>query len=465
MERCNVCSEKSYCSLCAHCDKKICEECKGAHMDILRREITRITSQVRRGVNRLQDSLSTVEKNITSLSTICVSASEEVEDLYRRLAKALKDRTEFLRHEIDRYLTTELKFLTHLKDNLEMEIKNIQSNCDVADKYMIESVDWDDAELMDTKEIFLKTVEFLRNFEYEHNDYNRKVRFTIPMDQSQLVNTLATLGDLHTMPHPGLAGHQGNQSALQVPSTAGPGLMRSKSDHRLATQFRQQEERGYGDDETALGGRKFGERQTREKPGGESRYGRGGNEYDYNDYENEPSSRAGKSRFRSRFVRSHQNDNDSDTEQGRNVRFNEKDKDKERERVIDTEDVTRGQLSGIIRLTDSPRVMKRLQDTDKPKKEKKVEPVAPAPKPVQIQPKRTAPAAQRQVSEDDEIAKIKRQNKNAPATTAAAAEPERPTTDRVASLRQRPAAGSEERDSSPSSRRTPPQAEVSSDED
>lgn len=46
MERCNVCSEKAYCSLCHHCDKKVCEECKGAHMEILRREIARINNQV-----------------------------------------------------------------------------------------------------------------------------------------------------------------------------------------------------------------------------------------------------------------------------------------------------------------------------------------------------------------------------------------------------------------------------------
>ena len=48
MERCNVCSEKSYCSVCVHCEKKICSDCKGAHMDILRREIVRINNQVSR---------------------------------------------------------------------------------------------------------------------------------------------------------------------------------------------------------------------------------------------------------------------------------------------------------------------------------------------------------------------------------------------------------------------------------
>lgn len=57
--------------------------------------------------------------------------------------------------------------------------------------------------------------------------------------------------------------------------------------------------------------------------------------------------------FRSRFVRSHQQDDASDNEQSR-VRFYEKEKEKERERVLDTEDVSRGSLSGIIRLADSP---------------------------------------------------------------------------------------------------------------
>lgn len=45
--------------------------------------------------------------------------------------------------------------------------------------------------------------------------------------------------------------------------TPGPGLMRSKSDHRLATQFRQQEDRDEdvrGGRLSPLAGRKFGER-------------------------------------------------------------------------------------------------------------------------------------------------------------------------------------------------------------
>lgn len=51
MERCNVCNEKNYLAVCAHCDKKICEDCKAAHSDILKREIGRINNQVREDIS------------------------------------------------------------------------------------------------------------------------------------------------------------------------------------------------------------------------------------------------------------------------------------------------------------------------------------------------------------------------------------------------------------------------------
>ncbi|XP_066997579.1 RING finger protein nhl-1 isoform X3 [Anabrus simplex] len=511
MERCNVCSEKSYCSVCVHCDKKICSDCKGAHMDILRREIARINNQIRRSLHRLQDSVALIEKNSCSLQQNCNSVSEEVDEIYRRLAKGLKDRTDFLRGEVDRYLSTELRNLSTLKDNLELEITNIQSNCDLADKHMTENVEWDDCELMDAKEIFLKTVEFIRNFEYENTDYARRVRFTMAHDPNQLVLHVAGYGELTiNMPHQpfvggvsggGVVGSSSSGGMLQPPG--GPGLMRSKSDHRLASQFRQQEERGgydrgYGGDGSGdcsssgrvspLGGRKFGERYPSNRGGNErydssSRYGRGGGE-DYrgefeSPYDNDGSRPA--RRYRSRFTRhlgtgTGDGDSDNDTQGNRSVRFSgDTPQHKERERVLDTEDVSKGPLSGITRLYDSPRVMKRLQESEQREKKKDKEP-PPAPTPVST-PKapaaltRRTPAA-RQVSEEDEISKIKRQNKNAP-TSSASTEPSvetpttptRPIADRVAALKQRSVdTASDDRDSQPSSptRKTPPAPEVAS---
>lgn len=420
-------------------------------MDILRREIARINNQVRRGIHRLQDILAVVEKNMLSLQTNCSSVSEEVDEIYRRLGKALKDRTEFLRNEIDRYHGTEVRNLSTLKDNLELEIGNISSNCDLADKHMNEDVEWDDTELMDAKEIFLKTVEFIRNFDYEASDYGRRVRFVMAHDPNQLVLHVAGYGELNiNTANTGFTtgGTAGAGAALAPPG--GPGLMRSKSDHRLASQFRQQEEsrygdRGYGGDageeREVLGGRKFGDRRPAPPPverygdarsyGGRAtgEYG-AGDEYGYDNDSSRPR------RFKSRFVRSQQGGDDSDTEtSGRNVRFNEAEKGKER--VFDTEDVARGPLSGIFRLTDSPRVMKRLQESDPSKKKVKEVPLPqPAPPPKVVQKKPPAPAT-RQISEDDEIAKIKRQNKGA-GPSERAPEAERPPAERVAALKRAP---------------------------
>ncbi|XP_017014429.3 RING finger protein nhl-1 isoform X6 [Drosophila takahashii] len=428
MERCGVCSEKAYLSHCAHCEKKICEDCKSAHMDILRREITRFNSQIRRSLHRLQDSLAIIEKNTMSLQTNAISVTEEIDEIYQRITKAIKDRSDQLKGEIDRYLAVELRNLTTLKENLDLEITNISSNCDTVDKYMNETVEWDDCELMDTKEIFLKTVEFLRHFEYENNDYSRRVRFLVSIDPNQLVMNLATFGDLNIAPHSTPSGGSVSSSHLAPPSTLQPGLMRSKSDHRLATQFRQQEERSGYNDEPVLGGRKFGERPQRSATqANNDRYGRGGGDYDYeNDYDNEGSSgRAGKSsRFRSRFVRSHQND-DSDSEQQQQQRQQEL---KERkDRVLDSEDVSRGQLSGIIRLSDCSRVVQRLADIGKEKKEKKSDAAAAAQAAVQaaIQAQKAAMQRQQQknqqtAADEEELARQKRKNAAASSSSSAA---------------------------------------------
>ncbi|XP_026668078.1 mucin-22 isoform X3 [Ceratina calcarata] len=411
MERCGVCSEKSYCSLCVHCEKKCCPECKDAHMDILRREIVRINSQIRRGLHRLQDALALVEKNTLGLQTNCASVAEEVDEIYRRLSKALKDRTEHLRNEVDRYLGTELRGLIQLKENLELEIANIQSNCDLAEAHINENVPWDDSELLDTKELFLRTVEFIRNFEYEAGDYSRRVRFVMAHDPNQLVLHVAGYGELNIKPETGSGGLLGSSSSLAPPGGS-PGLMRSKSDHRLASQYRQDEDR-----------------LTRNRYVPEY-------EYDAPEYEVPRN----KSRYRSRFMR-HRDGDDSDGDSRSTVRFTSASQEPSglRERVLDTEDAARGPLSGIFRLTDSPRVMKKLQDYERVGKRKKEEPAqhpAPQPQPAkpQVQVRKLPTAMARQTSDDDEISRIKKQNKTAvpvtetveerqPTTTPASAHP------------------------------------------
>lgn len=102
--------------------------------------------------------------------------------------------------------------------------------------------------------------------------------------------------------------------------------------------------------------------------------------------------------------------------------------------------VSAGPLSGIFRILDSPRAMKRIQDQEKGPREKKpeVKPVTPvAPQVTQVksttvQPVRRPPSAGRQQSEDDEIARIKRENKAAGSSTTE-------TETRAASILKKPA--------------------------
>jgi tripartite motif-containing protein 71 len=84
-----------------------------------------------------------------------------------------------------------------------------------------------------------------------------------------------------------------------------------------------------------------------------------------------------KSRYRSRFMR-HRDGDDSDGDTRSTVRFTSAPQETSslRERVLDTEDAARGPLSGIFRLTDSPRVMKKLQECERAGKRKKEEPAS-----------------------------------------------------------------------------------------
>merc|ERR1719312_1959094 len=134
MSRCGVCSEKAYVNPCGHCDKKVCDTCRDAHCDILKREISRVNNQIKRGMHRIEDALEQVERNQSQLKTNAEQVVIEIDETHRRLSNALKERTDYLKSSVDKYLITEMASLKDLKDNLELEVTNIQSNSDLMEK-------------------------------------------------------------------------------------------------------------------------------------------------------------------------------------------------------------------------------------------------------------------------------------------------------------------------------------------
>merc|ERR1712213_232888 len=192
------------------------------------------------------------------------------------------------------------------------------------------------------------------------------------------------------------------------------GLSRSKSDHRLVSEFRRQEESSP---------------PVRRRAFGESRYNRDANKsrtnlnrYGGDDEDEEPT---GRSRYRSRFLRGGDDDDDGDRRNSKAMDEDPMTK-KERNKVIDTEDASRGPLSGCIRLADSSRVIQRLKEREmeltRPKK-KDTPPPAPKPAAAAAPKPASQPAGEKSVlrqlaeahknKDDDEIDRIKRENREA----------------------------------------------------
>merc|ERR1719447_1607483 len=245
---------------------------------------------------------------------------------------------------VEKYVSTEMNSLKDLKDNLELEITNIQSNSDLMEKNLDDGTKWDDVELLDCKDIFIKMMDWIRNYDTSSEEYNRKIRFTSHDTVNDLAKRILEIGDLRMMENKAKDGDE-------FESRSSTGLSRSKSDHRLVSEFRRQEETS-----SPPVRRRFGEnRYSREANKSRTNFGRFGGEEE----EDDTTSRS--SRFRSRFLRG---DDEDDGDGRKSLHLDDEEKlltKKERNKVIETEDASRGPLSGCIRLADSSRVIQRLK--------------------------------------------------------------------------------------------------------
>merc|ERR1712121_40286 len=296
------------------------------------------------GMHRIEDALSQVERDQAQLKTNADSVVTEIDEIQRRLTLALKERTDYLKSSVEKYVGSEMKNLKELKDNLDLEVTNIRSNSDLMDKNLDDGTKWDDVELLDCKDIFIKMMDWIRNYDTSSEEYTRKIRFTCHDGVNDLARRILEIGDLKMQDN-----KPKDSDEFESRSS---GLSRSKSDHRLVSEFRRQEENA----SPPVRRRAFGENKySREANKSRTNLGRYGGE----DEEEESGSRS--SRFRSRFLRGDEEE-ESDRRNSRHMDSEEAVMSKkERNKVIETEDASRGPLSGCIRLADSSRVIQRLK--------------------------------------------------------------------------------------------------------
>ena len=118
-------------------------------------------------------------------------------------------------------------------------IKNytyFQSNADLMENHMSDGTKWDDSELMDCKDIFIKMMDFIRNYDPGTEEYTRRIRFTTHDAINDLAKRMLEVGDLKFY-DPKPKDDRDDDMPMR-----GSGLSRSKSDHRLVAEFRRREE-------------------------------------------------------------------------------------------------------------------------------------------------------------------------------------------------------------------------------
>ncbi|KAG8198693.1 hypothetical protein JTE90_015516 [Oedothorax gibbosus] len=446
MQRCNTCKEKGQLEMCAHCNRKVCKECKAAHVNILRKEIALINGQVREGLQQLSTVLNTTKENEEKLQKNYSQVKDEIEEVVRRYTRDLLDTEAKLKHHLDVYLNSELRSMKRLEHDLHIEMNNVNSNCDLVDKYVNNGVDWTDVELTDYKEIFMKTLEFIRAFDSDPTDCIKKVKFTPRSDPDVIHKTIIDFAEvklndeiIHTpgsllnnvdssssnLQNGGMYNSSTNLNGPTVTLTP-PSLSRSQSDHKLCSQRQSQKRKdpksSQNDDipEASLS-RRFRDRFIRDRDSSEREIRDNSPSSSWRNRDHSPTSswrrdleeaRSQKSRFASREAI-----DEIDAYEATDSSPTTRNLPPSTDFVSETEDATKGPLSGVIRIIDSPHVMERLHHSEVRQKKQKEEDERKARMPPPAPPPVSRPMA-RQLSED-EIEKQKKENKAAAAASSA----------------------------------------------
>ena len=64
------------------------------------------------------------------------------------------------------------------------------------EKNLDDGTTWDDVELMDCKDIFIKMMDWIRNYDTSNEEYNRKIRFTCHDTVNDMARRILEIGDL-----------------------------------------------------------------------------------------------------------------------------------------------------------------------------------------------------------------------------------------------------------------------------
>ena len=150
----------------------------------------------------MEESAGWIERNETQLAQNCTAIREEIQDVVRRYLKEIKDREDLLLNQVNTFLQAESKSTQHMQDNLDEEIKALNTAVDEAQKLLDPesntSIDEVMSELSAFKEQFSKSVDFLKNFTPDAQEFTKGLKFLRgPSEPDLLHQCILAFGELH----------------------------------------------------------------------------------------------------------------------------------------------------------------------------------------------------------------------------------------------------------------------------
>ncbi|CAD5222098.1 unnamed protein product [Bursaphelenchus xylophilus] len=237
MERCKICDEKAEVEVCAHCDRKACKDCRKAHMEMVKRDLSRLLNQVKRLSNRIKEANACVKKGITSLN-------ENVE-----ITRNEKREEHFL-NEVLLYEENETRVMRTLGERLDAEESNLTDACSWVENVLGGELEAKEDELCKFKQSFADGIEYLRNFQPDSDElFSKKIRFSPGDDASKLPQAICNFGEL-TVYMPQFAGRYLPMEQQYLPRPLRMGM--ESDSYRTSLRTREEERQSkYGDEKSS----------------------------------------------------------------------------------------------------------------------------------------------------------------------------------------------------------------------
>ncbi|ELU03822.1 hypothetical protein CAPTEDRAFT_223323 [Capitella teleta] len=163
---CRVCESESSLQKCSHCDKMICEGCQRSHSGLLRKDVEKLLSQMKRGIPKLSNAISQLEQKTEQMQQQNETVKNEVKEQIDKYMKELKERQRLLHSELDTLLQGETRTIRMHQENLEVELASISSYCDSSESLLQQpATEISDVELKAMKKQCLGYAETLRKAE------------------------------------------------------------------------------------------------------------------------------------------------------------------------------------------------------------------------------------------------------------------------------------------------------------